>query len=174
MRKKVKFFIIAISCFSLLMTTILSVSSQTQQNALLAIQQADERLTETISLLEETSTSNINIRDLVIDTDNARQLILEAKEEYGKANYTIAYEKANDASVQLDVVINELEIRENKKNQSNTILFSLLGVFSAILAILFIIIFIKKIYPWYLEKHNEEYGKLEIQYKKEEEAAKDE
>ncbi len=174
MRKKVKFNIIAVFCFSLLIPTILSVSSQTQQNALLAIQQADERLFETIVLLEEASKTNINIRDLVINTDIARQLIVDAKKEFEEANYTAAYGKANDANEQLVAVINELELRENKKEQNNILLFSLLGVFSAILAILFIIIFIKKIYPWYLEKRIEEYSKLEIQYKKEEEVAKNE
>ena len=71
-----------------------------------------------------------------------------------------------DANEQLDAIINQIELIQDKKQQNNIFLFSLLGVFSAIFTVLFIFIFIRNIYPWYLEKRIEEYEKLEIKYDK--------
>ncbi|MHA1199982.1 MAG: hypothetical protein ACTSQF_11695, partial [Candidatus Heimdallarchaeaceae archaeon] len=163
-----------IYCLFLASVMSLPTTAQTQQDALLAIQQADDRLFEAVSSLEEASRSNIDIRDLVIITDDARQLIILAKEMYIDANYTTAYNNANDANEELTEVVDEVELRTNSNQQNRTILFSLLGVFSAIFIGLFIFLFIRKGYPWYLEKRNEEYGKLEIQYIEKTEGVKDE
>lgn len=165
MKRKIRLVIISVFSFSLLISMILPVFSQIQQNALIAIQQADEKLTYTLSLLEEFGDST-DIRDLVISTDEARYLISKAKEEYNETNYTSAYEDAMDANEQLDAIINQIELIQDKKQQNNIFLFSLLGVFSAIFTVLFIFIFIRNIYPWYLEKRIEEYEKLEIKYDK--------
>jgi len=174
MKSKYRFFAVIVCCFSLLTVIAPTVTSQTQQTALLTIQQADTKLIETVSLLENVAKSSINIRDLVINTDYARQLIVLAKVEYNDANYTMAYDFAKNATEELDIVVDELELRIGKNQQNNTILFSLLGVFSALLLGVFIFFFIRKLYPWYLEKQNEEYGKLEIRYKEETEGANDE
>ena len=79
MKRKIRLVIISVFSFSLLISMILPVFSQIQQNALIAIQQADEKLTYTLSLLEEFGDST-DIRDLVISTDEARYLISKAKE----------------------------------------------------------------------------------------------
>ena len=151
-------------CLVFIITIVIPTSAQTQQSALLAIQQADEKLSDTISYLEEVSELEIEIRDLVIITEDARQLIAIAKLSYNEANYTVAYDNANQADNYLDGVIEELEARTGKNRQNTTVLFSLLGVFSAIFLGLFIFFIVKRGYPWYLAKRDEEYGKLEIQY----------
>ena len=171
--KKVSRIILIIVCSFLLIITVASPTvAQTQQTALLAIQQAESKLYETISLLEDASTTKIDIRDLVRNTDDARQLIVSAKDQYNNANFTDAQEKASEAIEELNLIINELELRKDKNQQNNAILYSLLGVFSAILIVLFLFSLHKWIYPWYIEKRNEEYGKLIIKYKEETEIEK--
>lgn len=171
--KKVSRIILIIVCSFLLIITVASPAvAQTQQTALLAIQQAESKLYETISLLEDASTTKIDIRDLVRNTDDARQLIVSAKDQYNNANFTDAQEKASEAIEELNLIINELELRKDKNQQNNAILYSLLGVFSAILIVLFLFSLHKWIYPWYIEKRNEEYGKLIIKYKEETEIEK--
>jgi hypothetical protein len=143
------------------------IISQTQQTALSAIQQAENKLVEALNLLEEISDSKVDIRDLVIITDSARYQISLARENYNGANYSVAYDMAIVANEELEEVIDELEVRRSKNQQNTTLLFSLLGVFLAILLGLFVFLIVKYGYPWYLEKRDEEYGKLEIHYIKE-------
>ena len=157
---------------TLMSSTCICVSSQTQQSAQLEIQEADDRLIEVIRLLEAASAEGIDIRDLVGITDNARSLISQAKEKYSEANYTIAYNYAYEANQNLGGVIEEIEKRNGIEKQNKTILFSLLGVFSAILVGITIFFIIKWGYPWYQHKRREEYGKLEIQYEEENEGGK--
>ncbi|MCE7741642.1 MAG: hypothetical protein GOP50_04225 [Candidatus Heimdallarchaeota archaeon] len=174
MKRKIRFIIITICCFLIVIAMSMPITSQTQQTALLAIQQADDKLLEVVSSLEEASRSNIDIRDLVITTEDARQLIAIAKEMYNEASYTAAYSNAINANEELDSVVDEVELRTDNNQQNRTILFSLLGVFSAIFTGLVIFLIIRKGYPWYLEKRNEEFGKLEIQYIEKTEGVKDE
>ncbi len=167
MKKGSKIILIIVCSFLLTITIASSAEAQTQQTALLAIQQAESKLYETISLLEDVSTTKIDIRDLVKNTDDARQLIFIAKDQYNNANFTEAQEKASEAIEELNLIMNELELRKDTKQQNNTILYSLLGVFSAIFIVLFFFSLHKWIYPWYIEKRNEEYGKLIIKYNEE-------
>ena len=154
-----------ICCLTLVIASGSALSyAQTQQTALSAIQQAENKLFETVYLLEESSASNIDVRDLVTSTDYARQLIADAKVEYNQTNYIEAYDKSIEAIDELNSVENELESRKQQNQQNNVILFSLVGVFSAVLVVAFIFFFNKRIYPWYIKKRNEEYGKLEIKY----------
>ena len=167
MNKRSNYLVILVYCFSFSIIMSTFVSSQTQQTALLAIQQAEDKLYETISMLEEASEKKLDIRDLVINTDEARQLIATAKTKYNEANYTEAYNSANAAIDKLENVEEELELKNTQTKRNKVTLYSLLGIFSAIFVAIFIILFIRKIYPWYLQKRNAEYGKLQIIYDKE-------
>lgn len=167
MRKKLINSFILIGFLLLLSFSSQDVISQTQQTALSAIQQAETKLIETVVLLEETSESEIDTRDLVKTTDSARYQIALAKEKYNEANYTIAYDLATLANGNLEEVAEELESRISKGRQNTVLLYSLLVVFSAILLGIFVFLMIKYGYPWYLEKRDEEYGKLEIHYTEE-------
>jgi len=172
MQNLVKNCTIILTIFTLLFSTTTSVVSQTQQLAQVEIQEAEDKLGEVIILLEKASRDNIEIRDLIIITDNARSLISLAKEKYNEANFSIAYDYANEANVDLDVVEEEIEMRNGINKQNLTLLISLLSVFSVLLIGLTVFVIIKWGYPWYTRKQRQEYGELEIQYEEENEGVK--
>ncbi|MHA1668781.1 MAG: hypothetical protein ACTSUR_08995 [Candidatus Heimdallarchaeaceae archaeon] len=165
-RKKLKF----LAIFSLFYMISLSffqfaVVSQTENDANLALQTANEKLTEVVTLLEEASEKKIIVIDLTKEADLAREMIFTATENFREENYQLAYEQANEAITKLNQLIVEINERMDSKNRNRVIMFVLLGFFSAIFSIVFLFLFIKKIYPWYKVKQREEYGKLEIIYK---------
>jgi hypothetical protein len=138
--------------------------AQLEQDAANSIQNAQEKLIEVILLLEESTTKKIEIKDLVVKADSARSLIKEANDYYSEGDYSLALQKANSATEQLNQLIEEItEIKGSAKQQSR-ILFSLLGSISALLAIALVFVFFKKIYPWYKTRQLEEYGNLIIVY----------
>lgn len=145
-----------------------TVFAQSESEALIIIQQADDKLIEVFKLLEDASGTNIVLRDLVQDTDNARYQIEEAKTLYSIGNYTQAYQTANDAIEELDGVLLKIDQRMNQRKQNSRILYSVLGVLAAIFTVLFVFVFIRRIQPWFKAKQLEEYGKLEIKYEIEE------
>ena len=145
-----------------------TVFAQSESEALIIIQQADDKLIEVFKLLEDASGTNIVLRDLVQDTDNARYQIEEAKTLYSVGNYTQAYQTANDAIEELDGVLLKIDQRMNQRKQNSRILYSVLGVLAAIFTVLFVFVFIRRIQPWFKAKQLEEYGKLEIKYEIEE------
>ena len=145
-----------------------TVFAQSESEALSIIQQADDKLIEVFKLLEDVSGTNIVLRDLVQDADNARYQIEEAKTLYSVGNYTQAYQTANDAIEELDGVLLKIDQRMNQRKQNSRILYSVLGVLAAIFTVLFVFVFIRRIQPWFKAKQLEEYGKLEIKYEIEE------
>lgn len=145
-----------------------TVFAQSESEALIIIQQADDKLIEVFKLLEDASGTNIVLRDLVQDADNARYQIEEAKTLYSVGNYTQAYQTANDAIEELDGVLLKIDQRMNQRKQNSRILYSVLGVLAAIFTVLFVFVFIRRIQPWFKAKQLEEYGKLEIKYEIEE------
>lgn len=172
MRNLAKNYAIMCAIFTLLFSTTAFVSSQTQQLAQAEIQEAEDKLFEVITLLEKASIDNIEIRDLVIITDNSRLLISQAKEKYNEANYSTAFDYANEANLDLNDVEEEIETRSGINKQNRTLLISLLSIFSTLLVGLTVFLLVKWGYPWYLKKQREEYGKLEIQYEEKNEGEK--
>lgn len=165
--KRYQKFILILCVFGI--TTIMHnqipiVQGQAEQEASAAIQEADEKLTYVLELLEEISIYDEDIRNLILQTDDARQLIKEAKDNYASSNFTISYQKATGAILQLDSIIGEIDSIIQSKTQNKIIIFSLVGVLAGLGAIMFSFLFISKIYPWYEKKKIEEYSKLEINY----------
>ncbi len=138
--------------------------SQAEQEASAAIQEADEKLTYVLKLLEEIPNYDEDIRNLTLQTDVARQLIKEAKDNYASSNFTISYQKATGAILQLDSIIGEIDSKIQSKTQNKIVVLTLVGVLAGLGAIVFSFLFISKIYPWYENKKIEEYSKLEIKY----------
>jgi len=152
--------------FFIFFTLITSQSSfaQLEQDAANSIQNAQTKLIEVVILLEESSTKKIEITDLVVKADSARNLIKEASDEYLEGDYEVALQKANDATEQLDNLIEEIKEVVDSTKQKSRILFSLLGSVSALLSVALVFVFFKKIYPWYKAKQLEEYSNLVIVY----------
>ncbi len=165
--KKYQKFILILCVFGttiILHNQITIAQSQAEQDAFAAIQEADEKLTYVLELLEEISNYDEDIRNLILQTDDARQLIKEAKDNYANSNFTISYQKATGAILQLDSIVGEIDSKIQSKTQNKIIIFSLVGVLAGLGAIVFSFFFISKIYPWYEKKKIEEYSKLEIRY----------
>lgn len=141
--------------------------AQTEQEALTLINNANEKLVEALEFLEEIPITNSETKQLTLEMDSALQLIQEAKLKIIENDYSTAIQKANEAIEKLDSVLEQIEeiIKNNK--QKSTILFSLLGVFSALLIVGVFYLFLTKIYPWYKIKKVENYEKLEIIYENE-------
>ena len=152
--------------FSLLLITDNSYA-QTEQEALTLINSANEKLIEALILFEEIPITNSEIKQLSLELDSALQLIQEAKLKTSENEYDLAIQKANEAISKLDNIIEQLEEIIDNNKQKNTILFSLLGVFSALLTVVIIYLFLTKIYPWYKIKKVENYERLEIIYENE-------
>jgi hypothetical protein len=152
-------------CFILVVSSqSIVIQGQTEQQASDAILEADNRLIYALELIEDIPNYDENIRGLIQQIDNARQLIKEAKDQFADNNFTVSYQKATEATLELDAIIDEIENKMLVQSRNKVLVFSFVGVFSAIGAILFSILFIRKIYPWYEKKKIEEYGKLEIKY----------
>ena len=150
-----------------------TVYAQSESEAQISIQQAEDKLIEVVKSLEAASETNIVLIDLVQETDDARIKIVEAITQFRVGNYTQAFQTANDAKEELDGVSLKIDQRLNQKKQNSRILFSVLGVFAALFTIGFVLIFIRKIHPWFRAKQLDEYGKLEIKYETDEERGED-
>ena len=161
--KSSKFIVIMVFILLFLRQSSLS-NAQSENEAQIIIQQAEDKLIEVNKLLEVASKTNIVLTDLVQETDDARTLIKEAITQFGVGNYTQAYQTANDAKEELDNVLLKIDQRMSQRKQNSRILFSLLGIFAAIFTIVFVFVYIRKIHPWFKIKQLEEYGKLEIKY----------
>jgi hypothetical protein len=138
--------------------------AQTEQEALLLIDNASEKLKEALSLLEEIPITNSDSKLLTSEVDSALQLIQEAKSKTIENEYSTAIQKANEAITKLDTIIEQLEEILKNNKQKNNILFSLLGVFLALFTVIFLYLYLTKIYPWYKMKKVENYERLEIVY----------
>ncbi|MHA1259116.1 MAG: hypothetical protein ACTSSG_12315, partial [Candidatus Heimdallarchaeaceae archaeon] len=117
-RKKLKllaifslFYMISLSSFQLV------VVSQTENDANLALQTANEKLTEVVMLLEEASEKKIVVTDLTKEADSARELIFTAAENFREGNYQLAYEQANEAITKLNQLVVEINERMDTKNR---------------------------------------------------------
>ena len=157
-------FIIPIILIILLLIRSTPTYSQSESEAQSIIQEADDKLIEIFKLLEDASESNIGITDLIQETDYARDQIKEAKIQFSIGNYNQAYQDANEAIEELDSVLFKINQRMYQRKQNSKILYSVLGVLAALFTIGFVLVFIKKIQPWFKIKQLEEYGKLEIKY----------
>jgi hypothetical protein len=146
--------------------------AQTEQEAATSIQDAQEKLIEVISLLEDGIKEDTDIVSFVSKADSARNLIKEAKDNYLEGNYDTALEKANSANNQLEELIEEIKELLGLSKQRTRIIYSLVGTLSAVLAVGFIFLFFRKIYPWYKVKKLEEYDKLVIIYQESSEEVK--
>lgn len=146
-------------------TSIITMKScaQSEEEAAISIQNAQEKLIEAIALLESIK-EDANIVNLVSEADSARNLIKEAENNYSEGNYDIALQKANSANAQLEELIEEISNLQGLTKQKSRIIYSLVGTLSAILSIGFVFLFFRKIYPWYKIKKFEEYDKLVIIY----------
>ncbi len=138
--------------------------SQTEQQASAAIQEAENKLIYALELLEDFPNYDVDSRNIIMQIDTARQLIKEAKDNFDSSNFTVSYQKATTASLELDTIIEEIQNKTQTQSRNKTIIFSFVGVVSGFAAILFGFFFINKIYPWFEKKKIEEYGKLEIKY----------
>ncbi len=152
--------------FSLLLVNNHSYA-QTEQEALTLINNASEKLIEALSLLEVIPITNSEVKLLTSEVDSALQLIQEAKLKTIENEYNTAIQKANEAVVKLDTVIEQLEEIVKNNKQKNTILFSLLGIFLALMTVIVLYLYLTKIYPWYKMKKVENYERLEIIYESE-------
>ena len=141
-----------------------SAFAQTENDAVIAIQQAEEKLIDVIEILENISKRDLYIEDLVLQTDSARQLINAANLMLVEGDYEQAYRTANDAKGKLDILLDNLNQRINETKQKSRILYSVSGFLAAAFTIAFAFLFLKRIYPWFRAKQHEEYGKLEIKY----------
>ena len=141
--------------------------AQTEQEALSLINNANEKLIEALNLLEEIPITNSEAKQLTSEVDTALQLIQEAKSKTTENDYSAAIQKANEAILKLDTVIEQLEEIVKNNKQKNTILFSLLGWFLALLTVFVLYLYLTKIYPWYKMKKVENYEKLEVIYEDE-------
>ncbi|MHA1345106.1 MAG: hypothetical protein ACTSVO_12620 [Candidatus Heimdallarchaeaceae archaeon] len=155
---------------SLLLVVSFGVSgvfAQSEVEAEQLIQQASDKLNAVLSLLEELTDINEEVRIIVSQTDNSLQLINEAKQLFKKAQYILSIQKTNEALAQLEDI--EAEIAELNKSiiKESWLLYSVVGVTAAFATFGFIFLFIKKIHPWFRSKQIEEYGHLEIIYDKE-------
>ncbi|NPD87948.1 MAG: hypothetical protein HGN29_04450 [Asgard group archaeon] len=175
MRAKIRKSPISFGFFFIFFTVITAQSSfaQLEQDAANSIQNAQEKLIEVIILLEESETKKIEIKDLVVRADSARNLIKEASDKYLEGDYDSALQKANSATEQLDQLIEEITETAGSSKQKSRLIFSLLGSISALVSVALVFIFFKKIYPWYKTKQLEEYGKLVIVYEETSKAVKD-
>ncbi|MCG3215155.1 MAG: hypothetical protein KAS63_00410 [Candidatus Heimdallarchaeota archaeon] len=158
---------IAISIF--LFLQISTSLAQTENDAMLAIQQAEERLIDVIILLEGISETSIDTRDLVVEADSLRLLIYQANKKLEEGDYEQAYQTANDAKEQLDSLLNLINQRISGNKQRSRVLYSVLGFLAAAFTLAFVILFLRRIYPWFKTKQLEEYGNLEIKYEQESE-----
>ena len=170
MRKNLKLFSFPVCLIILILCThqTLFTYSQTEQDAEQAIQQGKQKLIESLTLLEDVYLSETDLRELVQRVDNARQTLWEAESDYENTQYSSAYQKANEASEQLDAIIDDITSKISIKTRNNWIIYSFIGFTFAISAIFTVIFFKKKIYPWFLKRRIEEYEKLEIQYSEKE------
>jgi nitrate/nitrite-specific signal transduction histidine kinase len=164
LRLKRKNKIIALISVLLFFLPIQVLSAQTEQDAQQAVQLANEKLIEVIDLLEEISTKNIDVSDLVTEADDARQLIWNAQRKITQDNYSGALQNANEAIEQLDELILQIKELMDLKQRNSRLIFSFLGFVLAIFVVFTVFIFFKRILPWYKTKQLEEYGKLEIIY----------
>lgn len=159
--------------FTILVTLLICFSSencsgQTESEVLSSIQQGNEKLLDVVKALETASTDNIDVIDLVVQTDGARELLVEALDRYLEADYLSAYDKSLTALNILENIESEIKIRSNNKQRNNKIIYSIIGIFSALITLSIVYFYLTKIYPWYKSKLQDEYGKLEIIYSKEE------
>lgn len=166
MRKYRKIILILsfVGLITILCNQSLIVQGQTEQQASTAIQEADDKLTYALELLEAIPRYDGDIRSIILQIDIARQLIKEAKDYFTNSSFTVSYQKAITATSELDSIIEEIETKTHDQNQNKIIVLSIVGVLSGFAAILFSIFFISKIYPWYEKKKIDEYSKLEIKY----------
>ncbi len=141
--------------------------AQTEQEALTLINNANEKLIEALNLLEEIPVTDSEAKQLTSEIDSALQLIQEAKSKTIENEYSVAMQRASEAIVKLDNVIEQLEEVVKNNKQKNTILFSLLGVFLALLTVIVLYFYLTRIYPWYKMKKVENYERLEIVYESE-------
>ncbi|MFW9852722.1 MAG: hypothetical protein ACFFDS_07265, partial [Candidatus Thorarchaeota archaeon] len=114
-----------------------------------SIDNANEKLIEALNLLEKIPVSNSEAKELTSEVDTALQLIQEAKLKTIENEFSVAIQKANEAIAKLDGVIEQLEEIVKNDQQKNTILFSLLGVFLALFTVIFLYLYLTKIYPLY-------------------------
>ncbi len=161
--RKFQSLLVFLFIFFTIISTMTSCA-QLEQEAATSIQNAQEKLIEVISLLEEGVKEDVDIVNLASEADSARNLIKEAKNNYLEGNYDIALQKANSANTQLEELIEEISNLLGLTKQRSRIIYSLVGTLSAILSIGVVFLFFRKIYPWYKVKKLEEYDKLVIIY----------
>lgn len=141
--------------------------AQSEEEAEQIIQQASDKLKTVLSMLEEIRDINTDMRVIISQTDNSLQLINEAKQLFRDAQYDISIQKANQALTQLEDIEEEIAELIKSAIKESWLIYSIVGVASAFATFGIVILFIKKIHPWYKSKQIEEYGNLEIIYDKE-------
>ena len=168
MRIKLKKFYLMGSIFLLFLIFKgnLSANAQSQEEVEQLIQEASDKLTIVLDLLNEIRDNNEEFLELVSRTDDSLQLINDAWQYYYSSLFNLASEKANQAILLLEEIEIDVETLENTSIKQKTLTYSLLGVFSAILCIIIVYLSIKKIHPWYIRKQREGYENLEIIYDK--------
>lgn len=141
-----------------------TTQAQSQLEAENLIQEAREKLIEVIILLEQAYLQNIEIKASVLVADNVLDIIKEADLAFQDGNYTTAIGKANLAISQLNELTDDINNLIDTKRNNKKIINTIIGVCGGAALVFLGIITKKKIYPWYKEKQQEEYGKLQIIY----------